>query len=319
MRRVRGRALRAAAAGLLVLLGGAAARAQRYEVEIQKEVFQRIPLAIAGFAPLPDGNPGADLATVARSVVAADLDFTGLFEVIDPTFLPVDVRQLKPGDQAGVLPMLALFKVQGLLLGTLERRGTELALEGHAYDVERGTAIVARRYLGDATAVRQIAHRLADEIVFRYTGERGVAQTRVAYVAARRNVFAFLTPNLGARLAEHRKGKSGLLGVTFGLSAPLCAAPLLFFLLAGSFLVGAWEGFLVMFVFGLGLSLPIVFLAKSRRGAAVLSRIGRKAAHLPLLVAIVFVAIGLYLVIAGLLWDPFAGHGWMDWLGRLRR
>ncbi len=185
MRRVRGRALRAAGAGLLLPLLGAAAEAQRYEVEIQKEVFQRIPLAIAGFAPLPDGNPGADLATVARSVLAADLDFTGLFEVIDPTFLPVDVRQLKPGDQAGVLSMLALFKVQGLLLGTLERRGTELALEGHVYDVERGTAIVARRYLGDATAVRQIAHRLADEIVFRYTGERGVAQTRVAYVAAR--------------------------------------------------------------------------------------------------------------------------------------
>ena len=185
MRRVRGPALRAAGAGLLVLLLGAAAEAQRYQVEIQKEVFQRIPLAIAGFAPLPDANPGADLATVARSVLAADLDFTGLFEVIDPTFLPVEVRQLRPGNQAEVLPMLALFKVQGLLLGTLERRGTELALEAHLYDVERGTPIVARRYLGDATAVRQIAHRLADEVVFRYTGERGVAQTRLAYVAAR--------------------------------------------------------------------------------------------------------------------------------------
>jgi TolB protein len=185
MVRVRGRALRAAGAGLLVLLGGAAADAQRYQVEIQKGVFQRIPLAIAGFAPLPDTNPGADLATVVRSVLVADLDFTGLFEVIDPTFLPGDTRQLKPGDQAGVLPTLALFKVQGLLVGTLERRGTELALEGHVYDAERGTTIVARRYLGDATAIRQIAHRLADEIVFRYTGERGVAQTRIAYVAVR--------------------------------------------------------------------------------------------------------------------------------------
>ncbi|MBI4391547.1 MAG: Tol-Pal system beta propeller repeat protein TolB [candidate division NC10 bacterium] len=183
--RRRSHALRAVAVGLVALLGGATAEAQRYEVEIQKEVFQRIPLAIAGFAPLPDKNPGADLATVARSVVVADLDFTGLFDVIDPTFLPVDVRNLKPGDQATVLPMLNLFKVQGLLVGTLERRGTELALEAHVYDVERGTAIVARRYLGDVTAVRQVAHRLADEIVFRYTGERGVAQTRVAYVAAR--------------------------------------------------------------------------------------------------------------------------------------
>ncbi|HEV8663769.1 MAG TPA: Tol-Pal system beta propeller repeat protein TolB [Candidatus Methylomirabilis sp.] len=183
MRRVRG--VRAAGAGLLLLLLGGAGEAQRYGVEIQKEVFQRIPLAIGGFAPLPDKNPGADLATVARSVAAADLDFTGLFEVIDPTFLPVEVRKLKPGDQAEVLPMLALFKVQGLLLGTLEQRATELALEAQVYDVERGTAIVARRYLGEATAVRQIAHRLADEIVFRYTGERGVAQTRIAYVGAR--------------------------------------------------------------------------------------------------------------------------------------
>lgn len=140
----------------------------------------------------------------------------------------------------------------------------------------------------------------------------------VAYVAARRNVFAFLTPNLGARLADYRRGKSGLLGVTFGLSAPLCAAPLLFFLIAGSFLLGPWEGFLIMFVFGLGLSLPILVLARSGGGAALLSKVGRRAAAVPLVVAVVFAAIGAYLVVAGLFWNPFAGHSWMDWLGRFR-
>jgi TolB protein len=176
---------RAAGAALLALLAGGAADAQRYQVQIQKEVFKRIPLAIAGFAPLPDAAAGSDPATLARTVVAADLDFTGLFEVIDPTFLPVEIRQLKPGDQGQVLPTLALFKVQGLLLAAMERRGAELALEGHLYDVERGTVIVARRYTGEAATVRQIAHRLADEIVFRYTGERGIGETRIAYVAAR--------------------------------------------------------------------------------------------------------------------------------------
>lgn len=141
----------------------------------------------------------------------------------------------------------------------------------------------------------------------------------VAYVAARRNLFAFLTPNVGARFAAYRKGKSGLLGLTFGLSAPLCAAPLLFFLIAGSFLLGPWEGFLIMFVFGLGLSLPILLLARSERGTALLSKVGRRAARLPLIVSLVFIGIGVYLVVAGLLWNPFAGHSWMDWLGRFRR
>ena len=85
------------------------------------------------------------------------------------------------------------------------------------------------------------------------------------------------------------KGGAVPLGVIFGLSAPACSFPLLLALVGLGVLKGAWVGFLTLFLFGLALSAPLLWIARSERADDILRRLGRiplKAPYLPGLVLI---------------------------------
>lgn len=115
------------------------------------------------------------------------------------------------------------------------------------------------------------------------------------------------------RLAPERwKAASNPLvqGLAFGLNIPACAAPILFGLIGTAAVSGsATRGFLMMAVFALALSLPLVPLSVIPRLAAPLDRLAvwlRPRRWLP---GIVFVGLGIWSVWFGLFVDP------ADWSG----
>ncbi|MEK7268338.1 MAG: hypothetical protein AAB093_02945, partial [Nitrospirota bacterium] len=57
---------------------------------------------------------------------------------------------------------------------------------GYAYDVGSAEAVIGKRYVGAPPTLRLMVHRLADELVFQYTGEPGIARTKIAYVSEQR-------------------------------------------------------------------------------------------------------------------------------------
>jgi len=122
---------------------------------------------------------GEEIAQVIRD----DLDFSGLFRVHewvppagesghDPTAFP----PLKDWIPLGV---------QSVVQGSYRRAGDKLSFECTLLDVESESRIVGRSYRGSPRDVRMVAHTFADEIVYRYTGRRGVARTALAYVKAK--------------------------------------------------------------------------------------------------------------------------------------
>ena len=56
-------------------------------------------------------------------------------------------------------------------------------LQGMLFDAASGMRISNKAYFGNKETFRRMVHAFADEMVFRYTGERGIAQTRIAYVS----------------------------------------------------------------------------------------------------------------------------------------
>jgi TolB protein len=56
-------------------------------------------------------------------------------------------------------------------------------LEGRLYDYQKGDEIGGKRYIGPPQMARTMVHRLADELVFQYTGEQGIARSWIAYVS----------------------------------------------------------------------------------------------------------------------------------------
>ncbi len=63
--------------------------------------------------------------------------------------------------------------------------GREVVLEGRVFDLESGDSLLGKRYRGEASVARRMAHSLADEIVLLFTGRRGVSLTTIAFYSDR--------------------------------------------------------------------------------------------------------------------------------------
>ena len=87
------------------------------------------------------------------------------------------------------------------------------------------------------------------------------------------------------------------LGVTFGLSAPACSLPLFIALIGLGALTGAWVGFLTLFLFGLALSAPLVWIARSPKADEILRKLGRLAARVPYLSESVLILVGAVTIV----------------------
>jgi TolB protein len=168
---------------ILVSLGTlpSSARAQVIERELRERVVPRITIAVAGFAPF--AMNGEDLGKLGASVLTADLHFTTIFDVMDPATLPFDPKSVQLDQERPLFSGLNSLKVQHLAVGQVSSRGREAVVEGRLFDVATGNMVFGKRYVGDPKFHRLIIHRFADDIVFHLTGEKGVAQTRIAYVS----------------------------------------------------------------------------------------------------------------------------------------
>ena len=96
-----------------------------------------------------------------------------------------------------------------------------------------------------------------------------------------------------------------VLGLAFGLNIPACAAPILFGLLGLAATSGTISsGFLMMFLFGLALSAPLIVFALMPGFSTWLQRAGQWMKSRGWLIGLIFVVLGLWSIWFGLYVDP---------------
>ncbi len=156
-----------------------AARAQ-LSIEITGAGAQRLPIAIVPFA----GEGG--LASSISSIVRADLERSGLFRGIEvPPLLPLPT-EAAPVDFAEWRSRLA----DALVLGSVAARPDgRFEVRFRLFDVVKQAALGGVAYTLAPAQTRATAHRIADYVYEKLTGERGVFSTRIAYVVKRGDRF----------------------------------------------------------------------------------------------------------------------------------
>lgn len=151
--------------------GLAAPALAQFRVEIAGIGETQLPISIGAFR-----GEAADLASPS-SIIAADLRRSGVFRMVDAL----------PGlDELSPLPQDAARARQAdaLLAGSINRLADGgWDLRYRFWDVVKGEPYFARGTSVPASGLRLAAHRIADEIFERMTGERGVFSTRIAYVS----------------------------------------------------------------------------------------------------------------------------------------
>jgi TolB protein len=127
---------------------------------------------------------GSDSTGLARSlpqVTARDLTFSALFSVVS------DVPPIPAGDPAALRATFANFAAAGAhagLQGLLTLRGNRAEVEMRLHDLTSPEfrLIAAKKFDLPAAQARRLAHKVADEVVLQFTGEPGIADTKIAYV-----------------------------------------------------------------------------------------------------------------------------------------
>jgi cytochrome c-type biogenesis protein len=106
---------------------------------------------------------------------------------------------------------------------------------------------------------------------------------------------------LGPKLSRARTTRgAAALGILFGLNIPACAAPLLAAVFAASLgTASVAQGFWVMAVFGLALSLPLVVAVFWGRARGWLDRLAALSNRIPFWTGVVFVLLGLWSIYFG--------------------
>jgi TolB protein len=154
---------------LLASLASPVAAAQ-FRVEIAGVGATQIPLAVAAFR---DEGTGANAFS---AIVRADLERSGAFKL-----LPVD--QALDERSAVALPEWRAKGADALAAGSVQRLADgRVDVRYRLWDTVKGEAAAGRSQLIPAADLRLEAHRVADEIYSKLTGERGVFATRIAYV-----------------------------------------------------------------------------------------------------------------------------------------
>ncbi len=157
------------------------ASAQTIYLDITKPSFQRIPIAVPDFKYMSPEQ--AQLSREASDVLANDLNVSGVFRPLDkkgflenPQTMGLEAAEIK-------FPDWTRLGADFLARASYQVQGNSFRLDGRLFDVA-GRKLVGtpKTYSGDLRAWRQMVHAFADDIMLMLTGERGVFDTKIAYV-----------------------------------------------------------------------------------------------------------------------------------------
>ncbi|HEY2630214.1 MAG TPA: Tol-Pal system beta propeller repeat protein TolB [Usitatibacter sp.] len=161
------------ALGLLLATSGAWAQ---LTIDITTSGGRQLPIAVAPMA-------GENLQSQAVSeVVGADLSRTGLFRLVNTAGvspLPTEPSEVNFPDWSG-------RSAEALVIGKIEPSpGGRLEVRFRLFDVQKQTQLVTLSYVIAPAELRITAHRIADVIYEKLTGDKGVFCTKITYVVKR--------------------------------------------------------------------------------------------------------------------------------------
>lgn len=150
---------------------------------------EKVRLAVPDFKASTNDPANPALLKTFNDTLWSDLNNAGIFEMVSKSFYPL----AQPGKpEEVVLDAWANDPVKAAMLafGNLGVTNGKVAVQGWLYDVHntQSPQVLGKQYADDATedAVRQIAHKFADEIIFRLGGGiPGIAESKIFFVSRR--------------------------------------------------------------------------------------------------------------------------------------
>jgi TolB protein len=151
---------------------------------------EKVRLAASDFKPATPDPKNADLLKTFNDTLWNDLDNAGIFDLVSKSFYPLQVPGQPTEVDFAAWNASPAPNASMLAFGNLGVTADKVQVQGWLYDVKNTASpqVLGKQYSDAATAdaVRIIAHKFADEIIFRLGGGiPGIAETKIFFVSDR--------------------------------------------------------------------------------------------------------------------------------------
>jgi TolB protein len=150
---------------------------------------EKVRLAVPDFKASTQDPKTAELLKTFNDTLWNDLDNAGIFEMVSKSFYPLQVpataNDMRTADWTNPPTNAAM-----VAFGNLGVSGTDVLVQGWLFDVHNSGSpqVLGKQYRDQATAdkARLIAHKFADEIIFRLGGGiQGIAESKIVFISSR--------------------------------------------------------------------------------------------------------------------------------------
>ncbi len=178
----------------LVFLVAASQAAAQLSIEITGAGAQRTPIAIVPFAG--EAAVGSSLTAIVR----ADLERSGLFRGLEVPPMSPTPNENTPVSYGEWRSRLA----DALVLGSVGKSADgRFEVRFRVYDIVKQAPLGAIAYLFTQDNARAAAHRIADFVYEKLTGEKGVFSTQIAYVVKRGSTYELQIADADGERAQY--------------------------------------------------------------------------------------------------------------------
>lgn len=166
---------------LLAVMAPVTALAQNgpLRIEITEGVVEPLPYAVPDF--VAESADAQELAQQIARVVADDLTGTGLFREVPRE---AHISQITSFGSPVQFADWKAINAQALVTGAVNSEGGRVVVKFRVWDVFAGTELgEGMQFAGSPDGWRRMAHKVADQVYNRITGESGYFDSRVVFVS----------------------------------------------------------------------------------------------------------------------------------------
>jgi TolB protein len=157
--------------------------AQYDYIDITKPFLRKIPVAIPVFKAINRTGQESEIGKKGADILSEVLEFTGYFTMLDRRAFLVDPQE---ADIIGTGINFKNWTVLGaelLVTSGLTIQEGILHVELRLFDTFQQKMLVGKKYTGTPQDLRKIMLRFAGEIVFYLTGNRGIFDSKIAFIS----------------------------------------------------------------------------------------------------------------------------------------
>ncbi len=178
-------------------------------IDIDSPAFQKFTAAIPDFKNIGSNEDTENLSARFSDNLTEMLKITGFFRIIDKNAFLEDRN--KAGITAGSIDFhdWSSIGAEFLVKGGFQCNGKDLTAEFRLFDVVEGKLLTARKYWGTQEEIKAMVLKFASEILLALTGERGVFETKIAFIGKKgKTSDIYVIDFNGSRLVRVTRNRS---------------------------------------------------------------------------------------------------------------